>query len=419
MFDYAAIRRRTEALTAGLATEDFVVQVMTEASPTKWHLAHTTWFFEAFVLRPFAPDYQVFHPRYDFLFNSYYDTLGERTPRHARGLLSRPTVQEIFAYRAHVDAAMLALVEGDLEPEVQRRIVLGTMHEEQHQELLLTDLKAAFGFNPLRPSHPGARLPVAGRATPLTMQAFEGGLVEIGAAARPMATSRADFTFDNETPRHRVWIDPFELADRCVTCGEYLAFMEDRGYERHELWLADGWAWLATEGAPRAPLHWFRENDAWFEFTLAGSRPLDLHAPVTHVSFYEADAYARWAGCRLPTEAECEIAAAAHPASKGAFQEQGSWQPLPDSELPPATGLRAVRGNQWEWTSSPYQAYPGFEPLPGALGEYNGKFMCNQFVLRGGSCVTPEAHFRSSYRNFFYPSDRWQFTGVRLARSIP
>lgn len=415
---YADVRGRTEALTAPLEVEDYGVQPMDDASPPKWHLAHTTWFFETFLLRPFASGYRVFHPRFEYLFNSYYNSVGAQFPRTKRGTLSRPTLDEVRAWRATVDAAMGELLATTDDPEVLRRTVLGLHHEEQHQELLLTDLKVAFGANPLRPVHGDARPAPAGTPTPLAFTAFEGGLVELGIDPPEGGADRDAFAFDNETPAHRVWLAPFALADRCVTCGEFLAFLEDGGYERPELWLSDGWSWRGVPDAPRAPMYWERDGDGrWVEYTLAGERPVDPHAPVTHLSFYEADAYARWAGARLPTEAEWEHAARSTPAAPaGAFVETGTFHPVPDSTLGDGAGPRALLGNQWEWTTSAYQSYPGYRPLPGALGEYNGKFMCNQLVLRGGSCATAAAHVRASYRNFFYAGDRWQFTGVRLAK---
>ncbi|MEE4360435.1 MAG: ergothioneine biosynthesis protein EgtB [Pseudomonadales bacterium] len=410
------MRRRTEALVAPLEVEDLGVQPMADASPPKWHLAHTTWFFETFLLRPFAQDYEVFHPRFEYLFNSYYNSVGAQYPRLRRGHLSRPTVADIRAWRCRVDDFMASLLAGDAHPEVARRTILGLHHEEQHQELLVTDLKYAFGHNPLQPVHGETRMPPEGTETARSYTAYDGGVAEIGVPAPRQCSTRFDFAFDNESPRHRVWLEPFELADRCVTNGEYLAFMDDGGYERPELWLSDGWTWRAGPDAPRAPLYWYREDGRWREYLLAGARPLDLHAPVTHLSFYEADAFARWCGERLPTEAEWEVAATRQCGAPGAFAESGVLHPCPDASIAVGDGPRALFGNQWEWTTSAYQPYPGYRTPDGALGEYNGKFMCNQLVLRGGSCATPAAHIRASYRNFFYPGDRWQFTGVRLAR---
>lgn len=412
--DFRLVRQRSRSLVAGLEVEDFGVQPMADASPPKWHLAHTTWFFETFLLEPFLAGYRALDPRYTYLFNSYYNGVGAQFPRTRRGQLSRPTVAEIMAYRDHVDAALADLVQSraNNNGEVLRRLVLGTQHEEQHQELLLTDLKYAFGHNPLQPAYceVAAPAPVAAQASALTYSDLPGGLVEIGREALP-ALDRSRFSFDNETPRHRVWLEPYRLADRCVTAAEYLAFMADEGYGRAELWLADGWAWLQQPGGPRAPLYWFEQEGRWWNYTLAGPQPLDPQGPVCHVSGYEADAYARWAGARLPSEAEWEAAAAAAGA-EGVFLDEGRLHPGNGARGP----LAAMRGDLWEWTSSAYGPYPGYRTLPGALGEYNGKFMANQLVLRGGSCATSRAHLRISYRNFFYPPDRWQFTGVRLAQ---
>jgi ergothioneine biosynthesis protein EgtB len=414
---FGAVRARTLALTAPLEIEDYGLQPMPDASPAKWHLAHTTWFFETFLLKPFAPGWQPVDARYEYLFNSYYNAVGEQFPRAHRGDLSRPTVREVLDYRARVDAAMVALLGGaGAAPEIAARTVLGLHHEEQHQELMLTDLKYAFGHNPLAPAYGAARPAPASVASPLGFTRFDGGLVEIGRALPEASPDRHAFVFDNETPRHRVYLEPWALADRCVSCGEFAEFMADGGYEAAALWLSDGWAWVQREGAPRAPLYWRRDGDAWLEYTLAGERPIDPHAPVTHVSLYEADAFARWAGARLPREAEWEAAASMlRPEPHDNFVETGVLQPVAGA-VGGATGPRDLLGNQWEWTASPYAPYPGYAPAEGALGEYNGKFMCNQMVLRGGSCATPRAHARASYRNFFYPPDRWQFTGVRLAR---
>jgi len=411
LVDFELVRQRSRSLVASLEVEDFGVQPMADASPPKWHLAHTTWFFETFLLQPFLPGYQLLDERYTYLFNSYYNGVGAQFPRARRGHLSRPTVAEVMAYRDHVDAAMVTLLETAADDEVLRRLVLGTHHEEQHQELLITDLKYAFGHNPLRPVYGNAPVPLAAPpAGALTYSALPGGLVEIG--REPLAArERRLFSFDNETPRHRVWLEPYRLADRCVTNAEYLMFMADDGYDRPELWLADGWAWLQQPEAPCAPLYWFEQDGTWWSYTLGGAQPLDPEGPVCHVSGYEADAYARWAGARLPREAEWE-AAVAQAGSEGVFLDDGRFHPGQGA----AGHLAAMRGDLWEWTSSAYGPYPGYRPLAGALGEYNGKFMANQLVLRGGSCATPRAHLRDSYRNFFYPPDRWQFTGVRLAQ---
>ena len=398
------MRAQSLALCEPLEVEDYGVQPMADASPPKWHLAHTTWFFETFLLKPMLDGYVEFHERFEYLFNSYYNGVGRPYPRPERGNLSRPTVAEVLAYRTHVDGAMAELLARE-DDEVARRTVLGLHHEQQHQELLLTDLKVNFGRNPLAPPYQTAK-PLAAVATArsLSFQPFEGGLVEIG-----VNPGEAAFAFDNESPRHRVFLEPFELADRVVTCDEYLEFMADGGYETPSLWLSDGWAWVQQEGI-RAPLYWRSRDDEWWEYRLHGEVPAAGATPVAHLSGYEADAFARWAGCRLPTEAEWESAAGAE-SVVGNFVESRSFHPRP-----PAEGDRQLFGDVWEWTSSAYGPYPGYAPLPGTLGEYNGKFMSNQLVLRGGSCATPADHLRPSYRNFFYPPDRWQFTGLRLAR---
>jgi ergothioneine biosynthesis protein EgtB len=389
---YRDVRRRTESLAEPLAAEDQVVQSMPDVSPTKWHLAHTSWFFETFVLEQ-RPGYVPFDPRYRALFNSYYWGLGAQYPRDRRGLLSRPTVDEIRAYRAHVDAAMREV------HEPSAMIELGIHHEEQHQELILTDLKHMLGQSPLSPSY-GAALAPPGRerARPAKWISHEGGLVEVGHDA-------AGFAFDNEGPRHRVYLQPFALADRAVTCGEWMEFVADRGYERAELWLADGYG-LSRAERWSGPLYW----DEGQVFTLAGLRAIDPAEPVAHVSFYEADAYARWAGARLPTEHEWEVVAS-RARVEGNLLEAARLHPAPA-----ATGATQLFGDVWEWTASPYVGYPGYVPPAGAIGEYNGKFMSSQMVLRGGSCFTPAAHMRATYRNFFPPAARWQMTGLRLAR---
>jgi len=403
---YRQVRELTRDLCRPLATEDFVVQTMADVSPTKWHLAHTTWFFETFVLAR-RPGHEPFHPAFEYLFNSYYNAVGAQYPRPERGLLSRPTVEEIWRYREHVDEAMEALV-ADLDPdgELGRVVTLGLHHEQQHQELLLTDIKHVLAHNPLEPSY-GARLAddAPGEPPPMAFLAVEPGLVEMG--------HRGDgFCFDNERPRHRVYLAPFELGTRLVSCGEYLAFMEDGGYDRSELWLSEGWDWRRREGI-EAPLYWRRGDGGWRIFTLAGARELRLDEPVVHVSLYEADAYARWAGARLPREHELEVVSRRHPL-EGNFLDSGALHPRPatarDGEL------SQLYGDGWTWTQSAYAPYPGYAPPEGALGEYNGKFMCNQHVLRGGSCVTSRSHMRPTYRNFFPASARWQFTCIRLAR---
>ena len=407
---YQEIRDTTAALAAPLCAEDTCIQSMPDVSPTKWHLAHVTWFFETFVLRPYSPGYRSFDERFDRLFNSYYETVGRMHPRAERGLLSRPTLAEVLEYRAYVDAAVGALSLGESGGELRARIELGLQHEQQHQELLLMDVKHVLGMNPLRPAY-RSDLPLAeAGSAALGWCDFEGGLLEFGAAAGE------GFVFDNETPRHRVYIAPFALASRPVTNGEWLEFVADGGYRRAELWLADGWA-LVQSGELRAPLYWQPAAgpgglpDA--EYTLGGLRSIDRAAPVVHVSYYEAEAFACWAGARLPTEFEWEHAAAGRE-REGNFVEDGLLQP---AAAPARLGRPAqLFGDVWEWTRSAYLPYPGFRPLPGSLGEYNGKFMCRQQVLRGGACVTPRAHVRASYRNFFHPQQRWAFAGLRLAR---
>jgi len=408
---YARVRGTTEALCEPLSVEDYVVQSMPDASPTKWHLAHTSWFFETFVLRPALPRYPAFDERFAVLFNSYYHAAGERHPRPERGLLSRPTVEEAFAYRAHVDRWMAELLAGEhgaLAGELPFVIELGLNHEEQHQELLLTDIKHVLALNPLEPPYRERARTARTSATPggERWATFDGGLVELGADG-------AGFAFDNERPRHRRFAQPFELARAPVTCGEYLEFVEAGGYRRSEHWLSDGWDALARLGW-EAPLYWKRAGAAWRIVTLNGARALDLAEPVSHVSFYEADAYARWRDARLPLEEEWEHAAEG---------EELAGNLLDANELHPAARTRAgarldqAFGDVWEWTASPYTPYPGFRPFHGAIGEYNGKWMSSRYVLRGGSCVTPARHIRASYRNFFGPEARWQFTGLRLARS--
>jgi ergothioneine biosynthesis protein EgtB len=413
---FAAVRQATETIAARLTPEDQQVQSMPDASPTKWHLAHTTWFFETFLLKPFLPGYQVYDPAYAYLFNSYYESMGSRQPRPERGLLTRPSLAEVLYYRAHVDAAMadlMPLAEPDGSGPVADLIRLGTNHEQQHQELILTDILDLFSRNPLHPAYrtPGAPPPPA-PALPMVMQPVPGGLHEIGDAG-------GGFAFDNERPRHALYLRPFRLASRPVSNAEWQAFIADDGYRRPELWLADGWETVHREGW-RAPRYWLPEPEIAgprLQMTLRGPLPIDPHAPVCHVSYYEADAYARWAGKRLPTEAEWEVAAA-RVAPGGNLLEQGALVPLPlwlAGGEGGDGGFQQLFGDVWEWTASAYQPYPGYRVPAGAVGEYNAKFMCSQLVLRGGSCVTPESHIRATYRNFFYPHQRWQFAGVRLA----
>jgi len=400
---YLAVRRASEALCRPLTVEDYGLQAMAEASPPKWHLAHTTWFFETFLLIPCLADYRPFHPRFEYLFNSYYEAIGPQFPRAQRGLLSRPTVEDIYRYRAQVDEAMTEMIQhiaDDRWSELEALIVLGCQHEQQHQELLLTDIKYHFSVNPLRPAY-RPNLPAAppAIAPPPGWMEHPGGVVQIG-------HDGDEFGFDNEGPRHRFYVQPHALATRPVSNVEYLEFVEAGGYRRAEFWLADGWRAL-RERDWQAPLYWERIERGWWQFTLAGLRPLDEHAPVCHVSYYEAEAYARFRDRRLPTEQEWELAATPQPV-EGNFRETGFLHPQPDIG-------HALFGDVWEWTRSAYLPYPGYRTPVSALGEYNGKFMANQMVLRGGSCATPAGHVRASYRNFFYPPDRWQFSGMRLA----
>ncbi len=412
--DYGIVRAQSLALTDRLSDGEATVQSMEDASPAKWHLAHTTWFFETFVLVPHASDYDLFDKAYGYLFNSYYDAVGERHPRPRRGMLARPSLEDVRCYRAHVDTAMETLLAGGVAPELAALIELGLHHEQQHQELLLTDLLHLFAQNPLEPAF--------ALATPLEMKgapakepswtSFEGGIISIGAAGTGDA-----FHFDCEGPRHKALVQPFELADRAVTNREWLAFMEAGGYADPQYWLSDGFAVVQREGW-EAPLYWMRRDGVWWSMTLRGAQPVYLDAPVTHVSFYEADAYASWAGARLPTEAEWEVAAQAAPV-EGNFVSSTMLRPRPQMATPEdqmAQGPIGLFGDVWEWTASPFTPYPGFKVTAGAVGEYNGKFMNGQMVLRGGSCVTPAGHMRASYRNFFHPDKRWQFSGLRLAR---
>jgi ergothioneine biosynthesis protein EgtB len=401
---FLAVRRLSEALARPLSPEDQTVQSMPDASPTKWHLAHTTWFFETFVLRPHLRTWRPFDPAYEYLFNSYYEAVGPRHPRPQRGMITRPGVAEILAYRRHVTAAMAELIAsgpGDWTATVE----LGLHHEQQHQELILMDAKHMLSMNPLFPVYapesttPGADAPALGWLD------FEGGLVEMGHAAN-------GFAFDNEGPRHRTWVDPFALATRLVTCGEYAAFIDDGGYRRPEFWLSAGWD-CVKQHEWQAPLYWHRDGDHWNVFTLSGLRPVRAAEPVCHVSLYEAAAFAKWAGKRLPREAEWELASA-DMALDGNMLEDGRLHPVAAR----GDGLVQMIGDVWEWTASPYVAYPGYREPPGAIGEYNGKFMANQMVLRGGCAATPRDHIRTTYRNFFPPDARWMFGGIRLAEDL-
>ncbi len=400
------VRARTASLCSPLQIEDFIIQACAEVSPPKWHLAHTSWFFETFILQPFMPGYRVFDEAYAHLFNSYYETAGTFFPRAQRGLLSRPTVAEIYRYRKHVDEALQGLLTNLQESfalEILSRIELGIEHEIQHQELLLMDIKFNFFINPLKPAyHEFAAPPSPVSDTSMNWRTNAGGIIEIG-------HDGASFSFDNERPRHQVLLKDYRLANRLVNNREYIDFINDKGYQRPELWLSDGWHTINTQHW-QAPLYWLREGNDWQHFTLTGMHLLNLDEPVAHLSYYEADAYARWANKRLPTEAEWEHTVSNIPIS-GNFLESGLMHPQAACQ----SGLTQLYGDLWEWTQSAYSSYPGFHPLPGTLGEYNGKFMSAQMVLRGGCCVTSIEHIRASYRNFFRPADRWMFSGLRLA----
>ena len=409
--DVQTVRKRTQWLCTHLDIEDYGVQPMPDASPPKWHLAHTTWFFETFLIKRFLPAIPVFHPHFEQLFNSYYNGIGKPFPRDKRGTLSRPTVSEVMAYRAYVDEAMCALVEMSASEEDEQSIrqimQLGRHHEQQHQELLLTDIKYNLGNNPLHPPLIHATAPACNHVSTqaaLGFNDYDPGLVEIGALP--------GFCFDNEVPRHRVYLTPFSLANRLVTNAEFQAFMEDGGYDRPELWLSEGWSQRQQQGRDH-PLYWRQQDGGWFEYRLDGLYPLVGTAPVVHVSGYESAAFAAWSNARLPTEFEWELAASFEQDLGGNFAEQNLLHPQPQSE-----GNSQMFGDVWEWTSSHYGPYPGYQSLPGVLGEYNGKFMSSQWVLRGGSCATPQDHIRASYRNFFYPKDTWQFSGIRLAKNL-
>ena len=414
---YRQVRQASLSLCAPLSAEDMQLQPMPDASPVKWHLAHTTWFFETFLLLP-SGGYKAFHPDFTFLFNSYYKQLGGHPLRGRRGLMSRPGLDQVLAYREHVDSAMERLLDRELDDDTLARVELGLNHEQQHQELIVTDVKYALWSQPLRPAYMKPRMRLAARPR-------QPGWVGLGEGVYEVGHSGEGFAFDNELPRHKVYLETSRLATLPVTNAEYLEFMNDGGYLRPELWLSEGWDTVQAEHW-RAPLYWEQDSstensaasgsdadrDRWRVFTLSGMCEPEWHEPVCHVSYFEADAFARWAGARLPREEEWEVAAATVPLA-GNLQESGELHPRPAE---PADELRQMFGDVWEWTSSPYIAYPGFQTAPGALGEYNGKFMCNQFVLRGGSCATPRSHLRPTYRNFFPAGSRWQFSGIRLAK---
>ena len=410
--DYQTVRRFSEYLCAPLATEDYVIQSMPDVSPTKWHLAHTSWFFETFVLAPHRPGYNALDPTYTYLFNSYYNAVGPRHCRPKRGLISRPTVAETYQYRAYVDEHMLTLLTQADAQQLARLtplITLGLHHEQQHQELMLTDLKHVFASNPLLPAYVERPADPPTSVAPLQWATFDEGLAWIG-------HDGAGFAFDNEGPRHRQFVPAFRLATRLITNGEYLVFMQDGGYRRPEFWLSAGWATVQEQGWA-APMYWEQRDARWHLMTLAGLREVNPAEPVCHVSYFEADAYARWAGTRLPTEAEWEVATTTIPLD-GTFVESRRYHPAPLTDAAPDQSLSQMFGDVWQWTQSAYAPYPGFRPATGAVGEYNGKFMCNQYVLRGGSCATARAHIRRTYRNFFPADARWQFMGIRLAQDV-
>ncbi|MDN7125487.1 ergothioneine biosynthesis protein EgtB [Pseudidiomarina sp. 1APP75-32.1] len=402
---YERVRAQSMRLIKGLSAEDMMLQSMPDASPTKWHLAHTSWFFETFLLQPHLTGYQSFDDAYQYLFNSYYDTVGERHPRPQRGLLSRPSLEEVIAYRHHVDEAMQQLLQ-TTDAEIEAAVTIGLHHEMQHQELLQTDIKHALSLNPY--ALPTSNTTRAPSQTPDSADfvEFEGGLSWLGTNAE------SSFAYDCEQPRHQVFVPDFSLCERLVTNAEWLEFMADNGYQRPKLWLSDGWATAQQENW-QAPLYWYQQDNQWWTITGQQRRPLDPNAPVCHISYYEADAFARWRGCRLPTEFEWEHAARAMDL-KGHFLESGHSLPQPATSE--AKGLKQMFGDAWEWTQSPFSPYPGFKTPEGALAEYNGKFMANQWVLRGGSCATAAQQMRLTYRNFFYAHQRWQFTSLRLAK---
>ncbi len=404
---FTDVRGVTMKLIQPLEAEDFIIQSHEDVSPAKWHIAHTTWFFERMILKEYKSGYQEFNPAFDFLFNSYYNSIGPYQPRHQRGVLSRPTVDEVIAYRRYVDDQVLELLaDSDKKKEVEKLIEMGLQHEQQHQELILMDVKYNFFVNPLFPTYLETAERTVSQKLETEFVEFNGGLVEIG-------HSGEGFSFDNESPRHKVWLEPFKLATKPVTNGEFLEFIEAGGYEQPEYWLSDGWS-TVKENNWKAPLYWLKNDEEnWQLFTLGGVVDLDPNEPVSHVSFYEADAFSRWKGKRLPTEAEWEYASQGISIS-GNMMEQGAYHPVSSSEEG-TTKLSKMFGDVWEWTASAYTSYPGSKPLEGALGEYNAKFMCNQMILRGGSCATPASHIRSTYRNFFAPDKRWQFSGFRLA----
>lgn len=409
---FKIVRDFSHTLSKSLVTEDYVIQSMPDVSPTKWHLAHTTWFFETFILIKYLKDYKPINPKYSYLFNSYYIQAGERFIRGQRGLLSRPTVKEVFEYREYVNNHMDKLLNSCDEEtlnEIAPLIEIGINHEQQHQELLLTDIKHVFSINPLYPVYAEVPSSTVKFVTKIDWVRFEGGVFEIGHSSK-------GFSFDNESPSHKEFLNPFGIASRLVTNGEYIKFIEDGGYRKAEIWLSDGWATVEKE-LWDSPMYWIKQDREWWNFTLTGKRKIDPNEPVCHVSHYEADAFARWAGARLPTETEWEVASSGLPI-EGNFVDNKNFHPVAIPENTNGIKLKQMFGDVWEWTSSAYLPYPGYKTLPGALGEYNGKFMSNQMVLRGGSCATSKSHIRRTYRNFFPPHSRWQFTGIRLAKDV-
>lgn len=414
-------RAFTEKMCERMEIEDYVIQSMEDVSPTKWHLAHTTWFFETFILANNYPHYQPLNRQYNYLFNSYYNAIGEQFCRPRRGQISRPTVKEVYEYRKYVDDKMVDLIQrldedGSLD-SIRDTVILGINHEQQHQELMATDIKHVFSMNPLRPTlHPRPEDAPEQAVPELEWLRYESGLYEIG-------YDGPEFHFDNESSRHKTYVEPFEMGSRLVTNGEFMKFMDDGGYARPDLWLSLGWSTVQSHSLKEhewekfdKPLYWFSTDDGWMQYTLAGPRPVNPDEPVVHVSYYEADAYARWAGARLPSEPEWEIASADAEIEGGNFSDNMQFHPRALSQDAPKGRLHQMFGDTWEWTTSAYSAYPGFKPWEGAAGEYNGKFMANQIVLRGGSCATPQNHIRPTYRNFFPADSKWQFMGFRLAR---
>ncbi len=414
MFDvFNAVRTDSEKLCEPLEVEDYGIQTMPDVSPAKWHIAHTSWFFETFILTPFSKNFKSLDPLYAHLFNSYYEQAGTFHPRPERGLLSRPTVDEVYKYRHHINRCMFELLSDDQHPEhseILRRTEIGLNHEQQHQELMLTDIKHVLAYNPLKPAYKKLPVPTQTQAAEMYWHAQPAGIYEIGKVGD-------GFAYDNELPRHRVYLEPFRIASRLITNSEFLEFMDAGGYKNPAHWLSDGWKTVQTQNWS-APLYWENIDNEWHEMTLSGLRRLDMDAPVSHVSLYEAAAYANWRHARLPTEMEWEIIAN-DLEGQGNFRDQGYLQPVSGGDSSPNnSSLVQFFGDVWEWTQSSYTPYPGYRAVEGALGEYNGKFMSSQMVLRGGSCFTPQNHIRASYRNFFYPGDRWQVSGIRLAETI-